>query len=88
MESKKTTLTRIYNYDLNLLQQQNKNTSSANAIRNLIWGNKKKWFVMGLGQDLTDLVCLITLLPFCAVLIGADYLFCGEPSTESSYDEE
>jgi len=43
---------------------------------------------MGVGQDLTDLVCLITLLPFCVVLISADYLFCGEPSTESSYDEE
>ena len=86
MESKKTTLTRIYNYDLNLLQQQNKNTSSANAIRNLIWGNKKKWFVMGFFQDVTDLFFLITLLPFCAMLITADFLFCGEPSTESSYN--
>jgi hypothetical protein len=43
---------------------------------------------MSFIQDATDLVFLITLLPFCAVLIGADYLFCGEPSTESSYDEE
>jgi len=49
---------------------------------------KKSDFFMGFFQDLTDLVCLITLLPFCVVLISADYLFCGEPSTESSYDEE
>ena len=43
---------------------------------------------MSFLQDATDLVCLITLLPFCAVLISADYLFGGEPSTETSYNEE
>jgi len=43
---------------------------------------------MSFLQDATDLVFLITLLPFCALLISADYLFGGDPSTESSYDEE